>query len=147
MLRVLELANYNRDIRKDLIDKSDKIYEHLIKIMLYSKSPYVSHWITEIYGFLNKISRSKTNNKYPSYKFIYGALATNLDICNNYVITSRSELKYKYANIPINIISSNTISEHIDNYIKWLSMNLSDHGYVTLDDVYNFIGKNIIGGQ
>lgn len=136
------MSEYDRDIRRQLVDNSKQVYQHLIKIILYPDSEYVNGWKQEIWSFIHDVDRTKRNKKFPSYKFILNALSTNLDILDNY--KKIVLMKMKNSDIVPKNVPDSEISSIITKYAEWLASNLSQSGLVLDDDVYDWIDKNIL---
>lgn len=136
------MSSYDKDIRRKIIDSSDKVIEHLVKLILYPDTEYVNGWKQEVYSFLHRIDKTKRNKRYPSYKFILEALSTHLDTIHGYKMCVVDEMQECKVNpLPF---SDYDVTNMCKKYMDWLSHQLSDNGYVTQKEVYTWIDSNII---
>ena len=119
-----------------LTNASDKIVEHIVKLILYPDAQEYNHWKGEIFSFLWKVDKLKGKNKYPSEKFLYKALSTHTDNVEVYL----DVIKHMYKDQPRNI-STELATECVDLYMSWLAVNFSSKGSVRPDDVYVKLDK------
>lgn len=138
---ILAMSEYAKDIRRELVRKSDKVIEHLVKIILYPTSEYVNGWKQEIYAFIHKIDKMKHTKRYPSYNFVMDALSTHLDVLDNYIKLVKSEM-YDYSDHIVE--ESEQVHEIVTMYMQWLASKLSSDGIATRQEVYFWIDKNIL---
>lgn len=119
-------------IYRRISDPSDKIIEHIVKLLLYPDSQYCNHWKQEIYSFLNRIPTLKNNGKYPKADWIYRALT----IYNDQIDVIVSDVKEEYSSLHAKDISIQEITYSIEEYQKWLANELSSKGRVKSQEVY-----------
>lgn len=129
------MSEERQEIRRGLVNTSDQIVLHLVKLMLFSDTEYVHHWMQEIYAFLHRIKKVKGKNKFPDYKFIKEALSTNNDVIPSII----SEAKTVEPELTPNTTSVSSIEAAVEFYIDWISTELSTGGYVELDDVVGIL--------
>lgn len=147
-LRILEFAQDRKQIQNRLYERTPKIVEHLLCLVLDPDSLCRDHWKKEIYSFLNDIDLLKGTNKVPKASFIYDATygvkqdrvrsekymkKFVLDVCTKENIKTNKQL--------------NQIMTELDNvcasYFTWLSKMLNENEYVTLEEVSNKIDELI----
>lgn len=115
-----------------LTASSDQIIRHIAKIMLYPDSPYVDHWMHEIWSFLFRVDKLKGKNKWPKASFIQKSLSTHNDTIEVYIplaIDDEDEAT------PTVDISTSELLQAVQSYIEWISLELSAHGYVRQNEV------------
>lgn len=121
------------EIRRSLIDATDQLDHHLIKLILYPSCSAKEHWRAEVYSYLNSVKRTKSTNKFPNYRFIRQALRTDEDILDNYAIQVRAQ----YKNLRPANIADREIVAIVSAYHDWLAERLSTRGIVTSDEVFD----------
>ena len=130
-LYVRGFSQYKNKIYDKLSNASEQIDEHIIRLLLYSNDSHVNHWMNEIWSFLYKVDKLKGKNKWPSEKFIYDAISCHNDIIDALVVG----VKDKEANLFPNNISYSRILSALEEYQRWLAVNLSKYGQVAQADV------------
>ena len=123
-----------KDILSRIDDVARPILEHLAKIYLMSDSGSFNHWVSEIYGFLNKCSKLKGRNRYPSKKDLLQILYYN----------EVPYLKYTFEGIrkDYNTMYQGNYNQYqiiCFQYLDWLSDMLSKYGRVYFSDVQDKI--------
>lgn len=126
-------------IYRRISDPSDRIIEHIIKLVLFSDSTYCNHWKQEIFGFLNRIPSLKSSGKYPKASWIYTALT----IYNDQLSSMISDIKEDCSSLNARSITDASIENAVEDYQLWLANNLSENGRVRLQDVYNKLDEII----
>ena len=134
-----------RDILKQkLIDRSEQVVNHLIKIFLYPSNNAAEHWKHEVYSFLYQVGVLKSSNKFPTSKFI---LNNTWNTWEDAILAYIPVVKQDFPNMSEN--DSKDVYRAIYEYFRWLSKNLSMCGMVsqtsvkqTINDlvtIYNFV--------
>lgn len=113
----------------------DELDKHIIKLLLYPSSQYVSHWQHEIYSFVNIVHRLKSNNKLPTKKFIKQCLAVANDSISILIWQTQAEeddLVPREVGVDISV---SMISDILVAYQDWLAEQLSLNGAVIQQQV------------
>lgn len=141
---IFEFAKNRSDIKHELMDKTPKVVEHIIKIILFREDSSVNHWMHEIFSFIHKIDISKSTKKRPKESFIYentfGCVKDNYKI-KDYVrrdisnICDEEGLDAPFTSDDFLELYMDKIYEVCDNYFRWLSKELSECGIVSFGDV------------
>lgn len=139
-LFVTELADSKREIERGLNDATEPVLNHLLKLYLMSNSESRNHWITEIFGFLNKIKKLAGKNKFPSKDQIYDWTYNKWEDVltdDNYLMDSIESIEDIYnINIDENIRTINIGYNRLcRDYFSWLANELSQYGRVTFSMV------------
>lgn len=127
-----------------LYDKVDIMLIHLVKCFAYKNSTNdLKHWEKEIYSFLNRVPKLRTNKKWPSYKLLKSILVDIIEdsvyeTIDNFIKTLIHEGYPK-----IKEYDKKEISNDIIEYLDWLSLELSKNGSVSLEDIENKIDNLI----
>lgn len=130
---VLGMSQSLREIRDKLIDATDPLDHHIIKLALYPDCNSKEHWRVEVYSYLNSVKRAKNTNKFPSYKFIRDALATDEDILEGYI----EQVLDQYSNLSPCGGSYEAIINQVTRYHDWLAEQFSTKGYVKSSEVFS----------
>lgn len=123
-LYIRSMSEVKHEIYRKIVDQSDMIVEHLMKILLFPNSEYIHHWQSEIYSFLPRVKKLRNTKKWPSKKFILEALSTNNDMLDTFIwqsIEEESELTPEY-------LDAEDALPYIEEYMDWLADQLSSHG-------------------
>lgn len=135
MYRYIVAMSFDREkVRDILISSSEKIIEHLIKILYYPNSDNVDHWKIEVYSFLNRVPKLKGSNKWPSKKFILSSISGYNDAIEAFT----NPVIHKYGTPETNIPDSEIVKA-IESYQDYLSSILSAQGYILDSDIYSKI--------
>lgn len=120
-------------IENQLVNASNPLTEHLIKLYLFPSSEYVNHWRQEVYGFLSRVPRLKSRNKYPESDFIFDCISAYLD--------QTAELMQFVAEENESLVperfDATELESALTNYLNWLAETLSAEGRVHSTAVYN----------
>lgn len=127
---VYAMSRKLRDIGDDLDNKGKPLIRHLIKIALYPDHTSLNHWIDEIYSFLNQIDTYKGKNKAPSSDFIYNNLYSKGNY--RYLYKWIKVIKQDYGDSDV---SDYQVEQFVQNYIIWLSEELSDNLVVSKSSI------------
>jgi hypothetical protein len=132
-----EMADSLSKIAQRLFQYEAVRLEHLLKVYYFRDfQMYLNGWITSIYKCNIQIPKNVNTNKYPTYKFIYKNLWENEidafeDHHEGYISTFAS---YKY--LPkIENPDLEGVFLFCEEYFKWLSLQLSQEGKITLEEV------------
>lgn len=137
---IFEFAKNRSDIKRELMDKTPRIVEHLIKLILSPDNDAKDHWIHEIYSFLHNIDISKSTKKWPKESFIYantfGCLEDKYEIYNYVKIEVQSICELENVPVPKNIKNVQMDILLVGRqYFKWLSEKLSTYGAVAPSEI------------
>lgn len=120
-------AKSRSDIFDTLENSADQLIEHLIKIAMFQENGNLKHWRDELGGFVNRIPKMKGKNQLPSKEFIYHALT---DYEYNRLDATIENVQFLYKNAKPVTTSKQFIRKYIDEYMNWLSEELSTKGFV-----------------
>lgn len=104
---------------------ANQIDMHIMKILFYPDSPFVDHWMHEIWAFLSMVGKLKGSNKYPKAAFIKKSLAVYNDMPEalmQLVWEDESDLD------PLDV-SVHDIERCLNEYQDWLASELSANGF------------------
>ena len=139
MLKILKLYNKFADSRNDIkisLRNSEKQRrDNLIMIFIWRYTSTVNHWITELYGSCDEISKLKSNNKYPKYEFILQHLWRYWEDCYYDKINKWLKDIERKENKLIPKFSKDNLYKFMEDYHNWLAKQLSNRGYIELEDV------------
>lgn len=110
---------------------ASQIDMHIIKILSFPNSPYVDHWMHEIWAFLNLVGKLKGSNKFPKAVFIKRALSVYNDMLDSIIDIAQDD---ESGLIPIDV-SLDEVKRCVTEYQSWLASELSAHGGVKQSDV------------
>lgn len=110
---------------------SEQIDIHIAKIMLYPDSPYVDHWMHEIWSFLPRISRLKGTNKLPKPSLIRKALREENDSLNTFIIIAEEDEE----DLDSRIVTLQEYEYVVTSYQDWICQILSTSERVRQVDV------------
>ena len=139
------MAEKQKEIERDLKDKSANIIDRLLYIVLNPTATTVHHWESEICAFISKVPVLKGKGKFPTAKQIYEW--TYLKWRDSFVnrpntmrqmIRAAQEEENIQGDFDPDVIASQL--EYIcTEYFTWLSQELSTTGRVVPSDVHNEI--------
>lgn len=131
-----EMAEKLTVIKQDLKNCSKNLRVHLILIYLFRDNVNVNHWLNEVFGSCHDVSKCKNNNKYPKPEFIYESLWGYWeDTFDDNILSEVDYVRIK-EKLAIEVsFDSNNLHNFLNDYFKWLSMQLSHNGSVRLADV------------
>lgn len=136
MKRRIYITGMSKDLktmRDYLWRTSGQIVIHLMKLCMYPDNLSCSHWISEIWTFLNHVDKLKGKNKFPDKDFILKCIWSDIDY-NDIVGWQRGLIKEYGPGQQLDIIN---VYDKCDDYMHWLSDNLSSSGYVSKSHVYH----------
>ena len=111
----------------NIASHSAEMNKHIMKLLFYPDSQYVSHWQHEIYSFLNSVPKLKNNNKFPKVDLILKALSIYDDMIDAFIEPVQDEeSELTPCNIPLPKIES-----AIQKYHNWIATELSSKGVVS----------------
>ena len=135
------MARSIREVSSKLLDHSDVVVDHIIKLYFMPNHSARNHWKKEIAMQINSVDVLKGTNKRPTknqiFKWTYEEVKFNLqdtgwiaetikDICYNYSVTIT--------------VSPDEASEDLDSicqeYFKWMAEYLSRVGKISTDEIY-----------
>lgn len=140
MVRLIEFARNASDIKRTLIDRTPKIVEHFLKLIVDPKNPARNHWIQEIYSFIKEIDITKATKRFPKASFIYdnsyGAVADRVNT-DRYIQARLSDIEdIEHINTDMTTEEVKCILNNVcTQYFQWLSVELSNSGVVMHSEV------------
>jgi hypothetical protein len=120
-----------------LIQYSDPLLEHLLKLYYFRKSErYIHGWMGAVYKCLIRTYKNNRTNKWPTKRFLYENIWNNAKDAfqehhNGYLGTFSTFKILPKIDKP-DVEGSAAFCE---SYFKWLSQKLSEKGIVTLPEV------------
>lgn len=120
-------AKPRSDIFDTLENSADQLVEHLVKIAMFQDNGNLKHWVDELGGFVNRIPKIKGKNQPPLKDFIYRALT---EYEYNRLDATIENVEFLYKKVKPVTTSKRFIKKYIDEYMKWLSEELSEKGFV-----------------
>lgn len=127
---ILGFARNRADIIRKIVEHSDELIEHLVKVKLYPDDDSFDHWCTEVRAQLCYVPKLSGSNKYPSEKLIYTKAWGDIqDVFTNYVDCVIDDY-----GMP-NRLRYREVYQFVDNYMVWLSRTLSTKGDVSMAEV------------
>lgn len=113
--------------------------EHITYLVLFPGSVYTDHWMHEIYSFYSRISKVKTNNKFPTKQQIYSWTYDKVqDVVNDRTYMIRMIQNCCYDEKYKNIYDVDSVIPVLDSicteYFDWISEQLSQYGIVVQED-------------
>ena len=149
MLRLIhELAYEKRDIQRTLIDRTPKVVQHIIYLVLDSDNVNKNHWMSEIHAFIHDIGRLKNGKKFPKadfiYEYTYGVMRDMILDGHWFRVTIADICEDENIQFPEDI---EQIQKKVDtvctSYFKWLSKELSCNGIISKQDCRNKLAELI----
>ena len=142
---VSAMSKSKKELANAIEDRSDMIFIHICKLLLYQHSAYCDHWMHEIYGFMPRMKRLKKTNKLPSKEFISSIMLDNLDgMVSQFMAEAvADEDDYDYDES----VSDKVVHEVCEKYTIWLSEKLSTTGFVTNTEVKAKLSELISWGN
>ena len=138
-MKILCLADTNQDVKNFLRNRTDSLFDHLIKIFLYSNLQECNPWKREVASVLSWVPKLKNRKKYPSVKlildrtwFVYEDI---LDILIENIVEDMYETPEPY--------DFDYIYNKMELYFYWLAENLSKYGRVSREDIFNKLDELI----
>ena len=127
------MSKSKKELANAIEDRSDMIFIHICKLLLYPHSAYCDHWKHEIYGFMPRMKKLKKTSKLPSEEFISSIMLDNLDgMVSQFMaeaIADEDDYNYDVS------VSDKVVQEVCEKYVMWLSEKLSTVGFVTNAEV------------
>lgn len=120
------MAIDSRNMKNRIMDKTDKITEHLLKCLLIQDTTHnLNHWSQEIYGFMYSLPKLKRTNKLPSKEMIYNCINDYIgDTLLDNIDTLVKNINYQ-ENTNITDYDKQSLYNCIMSYYNWLSSQLS----------------------
>lgn len=143
LFEVLQLCNEMSYERKKVInkfqDKNEKRIYHLMYIFFFRNNESFDHWIDEVKAFTEISYRVKPKNKLLSSNEIYKLIWLEpKDLVNNENVKRFLNIAYKSKGLPkINNYSFDNLNNFLNDFFKWVSVELSKYDLV--DDIDNKI--------
>ena len=136
-----EYAMQKDKIKNKLIDNTEPIIEHLLKLYLMPEHSATNHWKQEIANFINKVGNLKGTNKFPKFKQIYDwTYGSYQDVITipNYLDKMIQTIIYDY-DLEISYDIRDVVKDFnkiCETYFTWLAKELSSCGVVSKTDIY-----------
>ena len=133
MFKYIKAMAYDKQtIMNDLMNKSQPLTDHLIKLYLFPSTEYAAHWRHEVWSFLNRIPKMKSTGKLPSKDLIYSGISGYLDTSDNLMYLMMSEYD---SSVPERT-DIDELEAILADYFDWVSTKLSKDGVVVSKEVY-----------
>lgn len=121
------------EVYRKISDQTGNIVEHIIKLVEYPDAQERNHWKQEIFSFLHRVSKLRNTKKLPSTKLIMKALT----IYNDMVPELKNGVHRTYKNYTPRNLDDDKILSILLSYENWHANELSLHGLVIDEDVYD----------
>lgn len=134
---VLGFSRLRKDSIQKIEDMSSELISHLIKVFMWPNVEECNGWKQEIYSFMHSIPKMKPNNRYPKaqdiFKWIWEPYGDTIYdripvICRDIYETPQ-------------VMNNELIYNAIQEYMMWLSRELSVQGLVSRTDIYSKLGE------
>ena len=125
-----------REISAKLDETTRTVIQHIIKVLLFPKSPKVPDWKQEVYDGLHNVSLIKGTNRLPSDRFI---LKNTIERYKQFIPVWQYNIVTDYYIIhgyPVEIPYDH-LEKKIKSYYQWLAGQLTVFGDVARTDVYD----------
>lgn len=144
IIKPVDTPKSKDEIYDEINAVSHQIDINIIRLFLYPYSSYQDRWKNDIWGFLFKVNTLEDSHKYPSEEFIKSALSTHNDILKKYVKFVKSLEEGLFPeDIDISTIDISTIENFIKDYQDYVSIQLSEEGFLPLENVKNKLDELI----
>lgn len=143
LFEILQMYNEMSYERKKVInkfqDKNEKRIYHLMYIFFFRNNESFDHWVDEVKAFTEISYRVKPKNKLLSSNEIYKLIWLEpKDLVNNENVKRFLNIAYKSKGLPkINNYSFDNLNNFLNDFFKWVSIELSKYDLV--DDIDNKI--------
>ena len=135
---ITEMAHSRKDIAMQLANKSSPVFIHLVKYYYVEDKNLLSHWIDEIYSFLNDVDLIKKTKEFPTKEFI---IKNTYYVHYDSICKKQNKILDKYKNKIKKPFDNNKLLEFIKHYFEELAQILSTEGYATHNDIGNILTK------
>lgn len=139
LFEILQMYNEMSYERKKVInkfqDKNEKRIYHLMYIFFFRNNESFDHWVDEVKAFTEISYRVKPKNKLLSSNEIYKLIWLDpKDLVNNENVKRFLNIAYKSKGLPkINNYSFDNLNNFLNDFFKWVSIELSKYDLV--DDI------------
>lgn len=130
-IQVTAMSKSQSRMHDSIANASEQINLHIAKLMLFPESPYVDHWMHEIWSFMPRIGTLKSTGKLPKSEFIKKVMSEDNDILSAYLVNAADDEDQLD---PVNV-SVTAYTAVLTAYQDWLSKELSANGLVRQQDV------------
>lgn len=128
-LYIKGMSQSRKNIIGDLEEKAVPLVEHLVKIIMFQETGNLKHWCDELGGFINRVPRLRSSNKFPSKDLIFHAIWDERSKVLDMVMDDVEYTNPKYTPIEYD---EDTIRGFCEDYVDWLSGTLSNVGQATV---------------
>ena len=142
-IKLREMANSWKDIKKDLESHLFVMFEHLVKVYYYHDyEGYLQGWIASIRKGFEHIKKLSNTNKYPTKDQLFSLiwnewLDGEIDNLHKSIV---KDLNRFYDEVPqISDIDYEGFRNFAINYCKYLSEIVSENGGIDMSDIYDYI--------
>lgn len=132
---IRSMSEAQSQIYSELTQKSWKVDEHIIKLLLLPDCPEANHWKREIARFIDSVDRLKGKNRFPDAKFIKKCISTHNDCIDAFLYKISGQLHEETQRQ----LSEDVILHALDTYQNWLASELSSHGSIRYFDAYQVL--------
>lgn len=134
MYRIIyAFSKTTKEVMSKLADRGEVVVDHLIKVFLWPNSQEYNHWKQEVWSNLNRVSKLKTTNRFPTSSQIYNAI---WDAVGDMIPELAKLWIDEIDESPIAFDFKN-LEYAIHDYLIYLSKELSTNGIITSNKVYS----------
>lgn len=129
-MKIFAYAKNRSKIFDDLEDKSEEVFEHVLKVLMYPGHEAENHWVKEIYANLHKVSKLSSSNKFPKYA----------DIMKHTWYIHEDMLRETVSALVIDYGATDQADTHLlytacYDYFQWISKELSNRGVISKTEI------------
>lgn len=130
--RIYGQAMSRRDAAAHFDSKGPQLVKHLIKLYMYPNSDSVNHWKNEVLEFCSESVYLKGHKSFPKSSMIYEELWGKR---RHMISRLVQHVKFREADLkPRSNYSEVDLLTRIDDYINWVSIELSKNEFLDLDE-------------
>ena len=122
-----------QELGQQLFNASLPLTEHLTKLYMFPNLDYRGHWKKKIWNFAHRVPKLKSSNKYPEAEFIFEKLSGYADDSYNAIDMMLAD----YSQHCPERVDGAELETMLNQYFWWLAEELSEHGIIPADKVYN----------
>ena len=124
-LYIKGMSQSRKNLIGDLEEKAVPLVEHLVKIIMFQETGNLKHWCDELGGFINRVPKLRSSNKFPSKDLIFHVIWDEQSKILDLVMDDVEYTNPKYT--PAEYDES-IIRDFCEKYVDWLATILSADG-------------------
>lgn len=128
-LYIKGMSQSRKNLIGDLEEKAVPLVQHLVKIIMFQETGNLKHWCDELGGFINRVPKLWSSNKFPNKDLIFHAIWDERSKVLDMVIDDVEYTNPKYTPVEY---EEDTIRSFCEDYVDWLSEVLSITGQATV---------------